>query len=73
MFLYPIFIDFLGLEKKWEGLTKKHQELAQRIGTADMGSLCDATQQLYLSSQSESDWFKEVFDRKRETAKIKEV
>lgn len=68
-----LFIDFLGLEKKWEGLTKKHQELAQRIGTADMGSLCDATQQLYLSSQSESDWFKEVFDRKRETAKIKEV
>lgn len=68
-----LFIDFFGLEKKWEGLTKKHQELAKHIGTADMASLCDATQQLYLSSQSESDWFEEVFRSKKETASVKEV
>lgn len=68
-----LFSDHIGLQKQWEGLTKKHKELANHIGSANMAELCDATQQLYLSSQSESDWFKEVFEHKRETAKIKEV
>jgi hypothetical protein len=68
-----LFNDLLGLQERWENLTKKHQDLAKHIGTADMAVLCDATQQLYISSQSESDWFHEVFDRKRETTKVKEV
>lgn len=68
-----LFSDLLGLEKQWEGLTKKHKSLAKHIGGADMASLCDATQQLYLSSQSYSDWFQEVFNPKKETASVKEV
>lgn len=64
-----LFSDYLGLQGHWEGLTKKHQDFAKHIGVADMTALCDATQQLYLNSQSESDWFHEVFDRKKETAK----
>lgn len=68
-----LFSDFLGLEKQWEGLTEKHKSLAKHIGGADMASLCDATQQLYLSSQSYSDWFQEVFHPKKETASVKEV
>lgn len=68
-----LFSDQFGLQGHWEGLSKKHQDLAKHIGTADMAALCDATQQLYLNSQSESDWFHEVFDRKKETAIIKEV
>jgi hypothetical protein len=68
-----LFSDRLGLDKQWSKLTKKHQAMAGRINYANMNSLCDATQQIYLSSQSESDWLDEVFKRKRETAKVKEV
>jgi hypothetical protein len=68
-----LFSDFLGLEKQWEGLTKKHQSLAKHISYANVDALCDATQQPYLSSQGEGDWLGEVFKKKQETAQVKEV
>lgn len=68
-----LFCGFGGLGSHWSKLTKKHQEFAKYIDSRRLSELCDATQQLYLDSQPESEWLDGVFKRKRETAKIKEV
>lgn len=56
-----LFNELLGPKDHCEDLNK----IIRRIGTNSLDSLCDATQQLYIGSQSYSDWLSQAFEQKK--------